>query len=116
MFPTKPLTPEKLRAIIKTHLPAWLKACASDTDAIVVHEAAFDLSGRELFLFACAIKYAAQKGKVVHVTYGGSVGRNLPETLTAAAVFLERHPTKRRASRPRVTTKSRSRENGLRGG
>jgi hypothetical protein len=39
-----------------------------------MHEAAFGTSEGELFLFACAIKYAAAAGKTVHVTCGG--GRN----------------------------------------
>ena len=37
-----------------------------------MHEAAFGTSKGELFLFACAIKYAANVGKTVHVTCGGT--------------------------------------------
>jgi len=37
-----------------------------------LHEAAFGTSKGELFLFACAIKYAANMGKTIHVTGGRS--------------------------------------------
>ena len=62
------LSPDDLRRVIRKHLPAWLKACAAHADAIVMHGEAFGTSERELFLFACAIKYATHKGKTVHVT------------------------------------------------
>jgi hypothetical protein len=36
----------------------------------VLHETAFGMSCEELFLFACAIKYAALKVKNVHIACG----------------------------------------------
>ena len=61
-----PLSKSELRSLIARHLPAWLRACdADDGDSIVLHEASFGTSTHELFLFACAIKYAAAKGKHV---------------------------------------------------
>ena len=70
-FSPSTLSSDDLRKIVAEHLPAWLKACAEDTEIIAMHEEAFGTSGGELFLFACAIKYATQKGKIVHVTCGG---------------------------------------------
>jgi hypothetical protein len=64
------LSPDELRKIILKHIPAWARACSADSQAIVMHEMAFGTSDGELFLFGCAIKYAASTGKTVHVTCG----------------------------------------------
>jgi hypothetical protein len=64
------LSQDELRDIILKHLPAWARACAAESEAIVLHETAFGTSDGELFLFGCAIKYAAGAGKAVHVTCG----------------------------------------------
>jgi hypothetical protein len=73
--------------LIARHLPAWLRACdADDGDSIVLHEASFGTSTHELFLFACAIKYAAAKGKHVHVASGRRT-KHEPETVLPSAVL-----------------------------
>ena len=65
----------QLAQIVETRLPGWTKACASPkANAIVLHELAFGLTGDELFLLACAIKYAANRGKIVHVVWGALGG------------------------------------------
>jgi len=91
----------ELRALIAHHLPAWQQACdADDAESIVLHEASFGSSTRELFLFACAIKYAAAKGKHVHVATGPGKTRLTPEALlsgaTLGSVYREENPLKRR--------------------
>jgi len=73
---SEPLTVGQLRKIVRKHLPGWVRACAAEADAIVLHEAAFGTSDGELFLFACAIKYAANAGKTVHVSCGEGTGPN----------------------------------------
>jgi hypothetical protein len=104
----------ELRSLIARHLPAWQQACDADNaESIVLHEASFGSSPRELFLFACAIKYAAAKGKHVHVATGKARIRRAPEKLTPAAtlgsVYREESPLKRapvrRASAKRANTK-----------
>ncbi len=89
----EPLSERELRSLIARHLPAWLQACdADDGDSIVLHEAAFGTSTHELFLFACAIKYAAAKGKHVHVAAGSGRARHEPEAVLKAplgAVYRE---------------------------
>src|SRR5205823_3962994 len=85
------LSLEKLRDIVEKHLPAWFTACSSDTEAIVMHEAAFGTSRGELLLFACAIKYAAHKGKTVHVTCGKGDRRRTPESVFPASSMIEIH-------------------------
>jgi hypothetical protein len=78
---SEPLSDDNLKAFIARHLPAWLHASdADDADSIVLHEAAFGRSQHELILFACAIKYAATKGKHVHVVSGAGDMRQKPET------------------------------------
>src|SRR5436309_914404 len=84
----EPISEAELRSLIARHLPAWKQACdADDAESIVLHEASFGGSTRELFLFACAIKYAAAKGKHVHVAAGPGKTRRTPETLLPKAAF-----------------------------
>jgi hypothetical protein len=97
----EPISEAELRSLISRHLPAWQQACdADDAESIVLHEASFGSSARELFLFACAIKYAAAKGKHVHVATGPGRTRRAPETLLPEAafgsVYREDSPLKRR--------------------
>lgn len=67
---------DDILSLVQTHLPSWTRACeAADADAIAVHESEFGSSAAELLLFACAIKFAAQKGKNVYVTCGHSDAR-----------------------------------------
>jgi hypothetical protein len=99
----EPISEADLRSLIARHLPAWQQACdADDAESIVLHEASFGSSTRELFLFACAIKYAAAKGKHVHVATGPGRIRRAPETLLPDAalgvVYREEAPLKRRVS------------------
>jgi hypothetical protein len=78
-MPQPQTSPEHLSAadilsLVREHLPAWMRACeATDTDAIALHEAEFGTSATELILFACAIKFAAKKGKNVYVTCDGKL-------------------------------------------
>src|SRR6266704_2218056 len=66
----------------------WLRACdADDAESIVLHEASFGRSTRELFLFACAIKYAAAKGKHVHVAAGSGRTKRTPEKVLPSATL-----------------------------
>src|SRR5258708_28637700 len=95
----EPLSEAEIRSLIARHLPAWLRACdADDGEFIVLHEASFGTSTHELFLFACAIKYAAAKGKHVHVATGPGRIRRTPETLlreaTLGMVYREAHVSK----------------------
>jgi len=104
----KPLSGAELRTLISQHLPAWQQACdADDGESIVLHEASFGNSTDELFLFACAIKYAAAKGKHVHVATGTGSSKHEPETMlpsaTLGSVYREvatkkRHAPTRRSS------------------
>jgi hypothetical protein len=49
----EPISEAELRSLIARHLPAWQKACdADDAESIVLHEASFGTSTRELFLLA----------------------------------------------------------------
>jgi hypothetical protein len=92
----EPLSEADLRSFITRHLPAWQQACdADDAESIVLHEASFGTSTRELVLFACAIKYAAAKGKHVYVTTGPGRIRRAPETVLpgAALGFVYREDT-----------------------
>jgi len=84
----EPISEAELRSLIARHLPAWQQACdADDAESIVLHEASFGNSTRELLLFACAIKYAAAKGKHVHVATGpGGKGRASDSLLDSAAL------------------------------
>jgi hypothetical protein len=88
-FPTdsaEPLSEAELHSFIAQHLPAWQQACdADDGDSIVLHEASFGTSTYELFLFACAIKYAATKGKHVHVAAGTGTTTHHPESVLNSA-------------------------------
>lgn len=97
----EPLSEAELRSLIARHLPAWQQACdADDAESIVLHEASFGSSTRELLLFACAIKYAAAKGKHVHVATGPGRRRREPETVLPEAelgsVYREKIVDKRR--------------------
>jgi len=84
----EPLSEAEIRSLIARHLPAWLRACdADDGDSIVLHEASFGTSTHELFLFACAIKYAAAKGKHVHVASGTGRAKREPEKVLPSAVL-----------------------------
>src|SRR3954452_4035245 len=84
----EPISEEELRSLIARHLPTWQQACdTDDSESIVLHEASFGSSTRELFLFACAIKYAAAKGKHVHVAAGPGRTRRAPETVLPGAAF-----------------------------
>jgi len=84
----KPLSASELRSVIARHLPAWLRACnADDGDSIVLHETSFGTSTYELFLFACAIKYAASKGKHVHVASGTGRLKRTPEKMLPSATL-----------------------------
>jgi hypothetical protein len=84
----EPLSEPELRSLIARHLPAWQQACdADDAESIVLHEASFGTSTHELLLFACAIKYAAAKGKHVHVATGPGRTRREPETVLPEAAL-----------------------------
>lgn len=84
----EPLSEAELRSIIGLHLPAWKQACdAEGGSSIVLHEASFGTSTHELFLFACAIKYAAARGKHVHVASGTGRVTHKPETVLPAATL-----------------------------
>jgi hypothetical protein len=50
-----------------------------------MHETAFAMSEGELFLFGCAIKYAAKSGKTVHVTHGHK--RKVPGEISPSSPF-----------------------------
>jgi hypothetical protein len=84
----EPISEAELRSLIARQLPAWQQACdADDAESIVLHEASFGSSTRELFLFACAIKYAAAKGKHVHVATGPGRTRRAPGTVLPEATL-----------------------------
>lgn len=96
-----PLSKADLESFIAQHLPAWRQACAADDgESIVLHETAFGTSTHELFLFGCAIKYAAAKGKHVHVVSGTGRTKHDPETalpgVTLGSIFREDSAGKRR--------------------
>jgi hypothetical protein len=88
------LTEDELLALVRRHLPAWRQACdAPDTDAIALHESEFGSSTTELLLFACAIKFAATKGKSVYVACGK--GGASPDGVLSSrvTVFRDTAPT-----------------------
>lgn len=95
----EPLSEAELRSYVARHLPAWRRACDDAGDSIVLHQASFGTSMHELFLFACAIKYAAAKGKHVHVASGTGRTKHLPETMlplaTLGSVYRENTARKR---------------------
>ena len=111
----EPLSEAELRSFLARHLPAWLRACdADDGDSIVLHEASFGTSTPELFLFACAIKYAASKGKHVHVASGTGRTKHQPETVLPSAALgsvyrentaVKRHTSTRHRSKKRAKPK-----------
>jgi hypothetical protein len=111
----EPISEAELRSLIARHLPAWQQACdADDAESIVLHEASFGSSAHELFLFACAIKYAAAKGKHVHVATGRGRTRRDPATVLPEAelgpVYREKtlgkqHPPIRRGGMKRGNAK-----------
>jgi len=96
----EPLSEVAIQSLISRHLPAWQQACDADnSDSIVLHEASFGTSTHELFLFACAIKYAAAKGKHVHVASGRDKVKQEPEKIVSAvvgSVYREKTSGKRR--------------------
>ena len=72
---SKHLSAADILSLVRDHLPAWMRACeATDTAAIALHEAEFGTTTTELLLFACAIKFAARKGKNVYVSCGQGNG------------------------------------------
>jgi hypothetical protein len=111
----EPISEAELHSLIARHLPAWQQACdADDAESIVLHEASFGSSTRELILFACAIKYAAAKGKHVHVATGPGRIRSAPETVLPDAALgvvyredtsFRRHAPVRRGGGKRANTK-----------
>lgn len=106
----EPLSEAELRSFIARHLPAWQQACdADDGDSIVLHEASFGTSTHELLLFACAIKYAAAKGKHVHVASGTGRIKHEPERAlppgALVSVYRENPPRKRRTPTRRPNPK-----------
>jgi hypothetical protein len=100
----EPLSETELRSFIARHLPAWQQACdADDGDSIVLHEASFGTSTDELFLFACAIKYAAAKGKHVHVASGTGRTKQEPETVVPSAALGSVYRENAAHKRPKPT-------------
>jgi len=108
--PTELLSQEDLERIVGKKLPGWKRAClSSEADAIVLHELAFGMSGRELLLFACAIKYAAAKGKNVHVVCGRADGSQAAEGAVPEARFAGQYrDTPPSTSSPRPRSRRRS--------
>jgi hypothetical protein len=110
----EPISEAELRSLIAHHLAAWQQACDGDAESIVLHEESFGSSTRELFLFACAIKYAAANGKHVHVATGPGRIRRGPETVLPGAVLgvvyreeplLKKRTPARRAGAKRANAK-----------
>ncbi len=62
-----------LIATIRTKLPEFSKACADDTELVLLHQDAFaaDYQEDEYMLLGMAIKYAGLRGKEVRV-----IGKN----------------------------------------
>jgi hypothetical protein len=62
-----------LIASIRTKLPEFAKACADDTELVLLHQDAFaaDYQEDEYLLLGMAIKYAGLRGKEVRV-----IGKN----------------------------------------
>ncbi len=62
-----------LIAKIREKLPEFVKACANDTEPLLLHQDAFaaDYQDDEYMLLGMAIKYAGLHGKEVHV-----IGKN----------------------------------------
>jgi hypothetical protein len=62
-----------LIATIRRKLPEFAKACAEDSELVLLHQDAFaaDYQEDEFVLLGMAIKYAGLRGKEVHV-----IGRN----------------------------------------
>ena len=62
-----------LIATIRTKLPEFAKACADQTDLVLLHQDAFaaDYQEEEYALLGMAIKYAGLRGKEVRV-----IGKN----------------------------------------
>ncbi|HEY2091305.1 MAG TPA: hypothetical protein VGJ81_05420 [Thermoanaerobaculia bacterium] len=108
------LTAEDILALVRDHLPAWMRACeASDSDAIALHESEFGTTTMELLLFACAIKFAATNGKNVYVACGriGNEGSGeLVEGGRFVAVYREEPHTKPQKAVSKPKRKSRMRD------
>jgi hypothetical protein len=93
--PHDPVSTAQIRRLVRELLPAWVRACDADSDAIALHETAFGTTGEELFLFACAIKYAALRGKNVHIACGEGKSKTAPESIVSSVsveVYRERDP------------------------
>ena len=62
-----------LVAIIRKKLPEFVKACADDTELVLIHQDAFaaDYQEDEYALLGMAFKYAGLRGKEVRV-----IGKN----------------------------------------
>jgi hypothetical protein len=104
----KPLCGAELRLLIARYLPVWLNACdAEEGDSIVLHEASFGTSTDELFLLACAIKYAAAKGKHVHVSSGTGSSKHQPETMLPSATLGSVYRENTASKRPAFTRRRR---------
>ena len=111
----EPLSEAELRSFIGRHLPAWQQACdADDGDSIVLHEASFGTSTQELYLFACAIKYATSKGKHVHVAAGTGRTKREPERVLHSpplgSVYRENTVGRHPSSASRVTKRGKSKK------
>jgi len=107
----EPLSETELRSFIAGRLPAWQQACEiTDGDSIVLHEASFGTSANELFLFACAIKYAAAKGKHVHVAAGTGKTKHSPEMVLRSAELGSVYREITMATRNRQNAKAKSRQ------
>jgi hypothetical protein len=103
------LSPDQLRYIVRKQLPAWFKACAADAETIVMHEKSFGASAGELFLLGCALKYAAQSGKTVHVTCGDEepAPRSRMKPISVEAIYREEPPSATRRNHGRQSGRQR---------
>jgi len=56
----------EIATIVAEQLPEWKRACEDrDSDAVLLTQAVFGRSAKEVFLLAAAIKYAGMKQKAV---------------------------------------------------
>jgi hypothetical protein len=99
------LSGRQLQSVVRKYLPIWAKAAEKrDGSSIVLHEAAFGTSPRELLLLAAAIKYAAANGKHVHIVYRYEEPTAKPATLethTRAGAIIREAPLVPETMRPR---------------
>ena len=62
------LSDQEIATIVAEQLPEWKRACEDqDTDVVLLTQATFGRSAKEVFLLAAAIKYAGMKQKAVTV-------------------------------------------------